>query len=449
MRTQSQLYESQPQDSQPQDSPPQASQRTRFDRITKSLRFAALAAGLAWVAWGVPAATFGQSQGGPSAPAGGPHLEWRSLEGTVARMELTQSDLAQASNFPGVWMKPIGFSPFPRLEGEEVAEVGLIGGDHVRARALGGDEEALALEGSGGRKLRVSIDRLESLQFPERHQDLIALERPPQGDRLYRRTGQAIDRVDGVLLGFSEQGIAMESALGERVFAWGEVVALFIEPLGDGLDGPGEDSEQVVVHLTCGSRLRGALQGLESDELVLAASVGEWRIPYAWLHEMMRLDGSFQVLSWLPRAAQEEVRSPFDPPGAEPLGMVWEPQVDRTVHRELLRAGGRQWSLGLGVHAPSRLRWELDGTDCFLRFSAGLDESARRGEAMGSVEFQVWLDGEPVWSSGVRQGDQAPVTPDPISLRGAKTLELVVTDGGDGPVLDRAAWLEPLLIRCP
>lgn len=383
----------------------------------------------------------------PGGEVDGPHLEWRSLSGAVTRMELSQAGVDWADW--GVWMRPVGMSPAPALEGEDVARIQLSNGDHVRARCVGGDDSRLALEGPEGVALPVSIDQLSSLRFSERHAGLTVLEPAAQGDRLYRLSGEAVDRVDGVLLGFSEQGIRLETSLGERVFPWGEVVALFLEPLSFGLEDDALEEETAVVHLTCGSRLRGSLRALHTTGLVLDSGFGEWRIPYAWLHELMRLDGSFRVLSWMPREAGEVVRSPFDPPGAPPLGMVWETQVDRSVQGQVLRAGGRHWSLGLGVHAPSRLRWKLSKNDCALRISAALDASARRGDVLGSVEFQVWLDGEPVWSSGVRQGDQAPITPDPIPLQGAQVLELVVTDGGDGPVLDRAAWLEPLLIQCP
>lgn len=133
--------------------------------------------------------------------------------------------------------------------------------------------------------------------------------------------------------------------------------------------------------------------------------------------------------------------------------MVWPHRIDRGVTGDRLLAGGRTWTQGIGVHAPSHLSWNLDGADCRLMLMAGLDDSARRprgdgGLGGGTVEFRVLVDGEQAWTSGVINADSGVVQPDPIDLSGAKTLELVVTDGGDGPVLDRANWLRPLLVGC-
>jgi alpha-galactosidase len=132
--------------------------------------------------------------------------------------------------------------------------------------------------------------------------------------------------------------------------------------------------------------------------------------------------------------------------------MVWPQRIDRAVTGGRLRAGGKIWTQGIGVHAPSRLQWSVAPGDCRFEFGVALDESSRQDGvgtlAKGSVEFQVWLDGKNVWSSGVVTQAQGVLLPDGIDVRGAQLLELVVTDGGDGPVLDRANWLRPIMIGC-
>ena len=393
------------------------------------------------------ASTF--SWGTAQGPNKGPSLEWRSLGGDVRRMGLDETPGGSLEALFGTWMRPVGLAPWQPVDGSNAAWVGLPQGDRLQCLVLGGDAMSLQVQGAGQTGLQIPIDGMLSLEFPGRRPEVGLLEAAPQGDRLYRLSGSNMDRVDGVLTGFSEQGIGMETSLGDRVFPWGEVVALFIEPLGDGQDDATQGPGISLVDLVCGSRLRGQLKSIDESAVTLTQFGLDWRIPYPWIREMTRLDDRFKFLSWVEPLDEGPARSPFDPPGSEPVGMVWPHRLDRTVSGGWLTAGGRVWSHGIGVHAPSQLRWELDGTYCSLRLSAGLDDTARRAGMAGSVTFAVHVDGQQVWSSGIRRGGEPVLTPEAIDLTGAKMLELIVTDGGDGPVLDRAAWLSPILIRCP
>ncbi|MCB9908057.1 MAG: NPCBM/NEW2 domain-containing protein [Planctomycetes bacterium] len=381
-------------------------------------------------------------------PDSGPALEWRNLEGEVRVMPLDQTPGDALEGLFGTWMQPVGLAPLESEAGPDRADLSLLGGDHLLGRIEGGDAESLRVICPGPTRLSLPVDALRSVVFPARRTGSGALQAPDAGDRLYRRVGDAMDRIDGVLVGFSDQGIELETSLGSRVFAWGEVVALFIEALDTPDAEPSGAGPQVLLDLTCGSRLHGTLASIQTQGILLERQGDRWLIPHAWIRELTVLDGSFRYLSWLTPVDSGDLRSPFDPPGSPPLGMVWPHRVDRTVNGDLLTVGGRVWTHGLGVHAPSRLRWKLDGSDCWLRLAAALDDSALRSERSGSVLFQVLVDDKEVWSSGIRRGGQPAISPDPIDLRGATRLELVVTDGGDGPVLDRAAWLGPILVRC-
>src|SRR5699024_7164004 len=57
----------------------------------------------------------------------------------------------------------------------------------------------------------------------------------------------------------------------------------------------------------------------------------------------------------------------------------------------------------------------------------------------GSVEFQVFVDGEKEFDSG-RMNSTDPQKFVEVNLGGAKELELVVTDGGNGNGSDHATW---------
>jgi len=106
---------------------------------------------------------------------------------------------------------------------------------------------------------------------------------------------------------------------------------------------------------------------------------------------------------------------------------------------------GIPYAKGLGVHAPSDVRYLLGGT-CSgnLVTDVGVDDSVGN---QGSVVFQVWLDGAIVFDSGLMHGGDLRKSVN-ISVAGKNELRLVVTDGGDGNVSDRADWAAARVTGC-
>ncbi|MGA5299049.1 glycoside hydrolase family 2 TIM barrel-domain containing protein [Nucisporomicrobium flavum] len=101
-----------------------------------------------------------------------------------------------------------------------------------------------------------------------------------------------------------------------------------------------------------------------------------------------------------------------------------------------LTIAGTAYPKGLGVHAASAVTVPLGGDCSRLRADLGVDDETGSD---GSVVFSVWLDGERRYESGVLTG-AAGATPVSIDLSGAQTLELRVTDAGDGNAHDHADW---------
>lgn len=107
---------------------------------------------------------------------------------------------------------------------------------------------------------------------------------------------------------------------------------------------------------------------------------------------------------------------------------------------------GIAYAKGLGVHAPSDIRYALGGI-CAGHFiaDAGVDDAVGN---QGSVVFQVYLDEEKVFDSGlVRSGDLRKALH--IGVAGRQTLRLVVADGGDGNAADMANWGGARVTGCP
>ncbi len=118
-----------------------------------------------------------------------------------------------------------------------------------------------------------------------------------------------------------------------------------------------------------------------------------------------------------------------------------EPGKNRSVSGNALSIGGKTFSHGIGTHSKSICKINLNQSATCFQAMVGIDsESGNRG----SVEFQIELDGKTVWKSGVIKGGEAARKVD-AKLKGATTMKLIVTDGGDGTASDHANWAEAII----
>ncbi len=117
--------------------------------------------------------------------------------------------------------------------------------------------------------------------------------------------------------------------------------------------------------------------------------------------------------------------------------------VERGGKPQPLRIGEKQYEKGLGHHSPGEIIIDLGGE--YERFEAevGLQPLP---DTNGSVEFQVFVDDEKKFDSGVMRTADRPRSVS-VPLAGAMELRLAVTDGGDGIVSDCANWAEARLVR--
>ena len=370
---------------------------------------------------------------------------FETLDG--AERVLPVAELGPESLGDAAFLRFTDLVPPEPLDPVTVCEIKLSGGDLLLGKVEGLDAERLGLQPAGGKRLTIGVDDVLSLRFPAR---MRADEAPPvapeSGDRLYRLLPRGVDRVDGLLIGFSPQGVQFEGRVGERTYPWEDVAALFIEPLEDLAPPVTEGQTRVRVNLEDGGHLTASLQGISPAGVVLHNGREEVQLPLGLIAELLVLNDRYAFLGWLPVDAGP-ARAPFDPPGAEPLGMVWRHRIDRAVDGAALQAGGRSWTRGIGVHAPSRLTWKLAGKWGRLRTWAGLQDPKRAGRVRGSVQFRIFVDGKQVYESALARGGDATLRIPDIPLTDAQVLVLEVDDGGDGPVMDRANWLRPMLLR--
>ncbi|MEV0094134.1 endo-alpha-N-acetylgalactosaminidase family protein [Streptomyces sp. NPDC050738] len=101
-----------------------------------------------------------------------------------------------------------------------------------------------------------------------------------------------------------------------------------------------------------------------------------------------------------------------------------------------LKIGGISYEKGLGTHAPARIRYFLGGKCTSFTAEVGVDDAQ---PTRGSVQYSVLSDGtQKVQSPVLKAVDPAwSLTAD---VTGAKYVDLVVGDGGDGNGNDHADW---------
>lgn len=116
-------------------------------------------------------------------------------------------------------------------------------------------------------------------------------------------------------------------------------------------------------------------------------------------------------------------------------------ELDRTNGEELpldgqpIRLRGAAYEKGLGVHAPSLIRYRLARACTRFLADIGVDDDE---DGRGSVHFEVWADGERLFKSGLLTGT-SPVLSVNIDVSGRRELRLFVGPGDDY-AHDHALW---------
>ncbi|HUW60556.1 MAG TPA: NPCBM/NEW2 domain-containing protein [Candidatus Bathyarchaeia archaeon] len=116
-------------------------------------------------------------------------------------------------------------------------------------------------------------------------------------------------------------------------------------------------------------------------------------------------------------------------------------QKNQAVLESPLTIAAQQYRRGLGTHSPSRIVYALDGRFRKFEVWAGADHATGP-----TIEFEVRVDGQTRWQSGLMKREDAAKRVE-VDVTGAKTLELITTDGGNGIEADHANWADAKLLR--
>ncbi|WP_177198639.1 NPCBM/NEW2 domain-containing protein, partial [Streptomyces colonosanans] len=156
-------------------------------------------------------------------------------------------------------------------------------------------------------------------------------------------------------------------------------------------------------------------------------------------------------------AAATSVASPPPAPGAGTHDLAdldftatngWGPVERNTSNGEdaagdgkPMSIGGTRYAKGLGVHSDGDVSVYLGGTCTRFSASVGVDDETNGN---GSVTFTVLADGKQVASTPVIRGNTKALAVD-ADVTGAKVLDLVIGDGGDGNSSDHGDWANATL----
>jgi hypothetical protein len=334
----------------------------------------------------------------------------------------------------------------PQVEAPPADDLLLLAGpdpDCLVGRLVGGDADGVLFDLGGGSPVGVAFERIERLLPAARLpvDRLALLAGAGDDDRLWRRREDGgLDSLSGVVDRVADGAVAFYGALGSLEFPLEEVVALVLA--GGEAGDAGADGLPVLLRLAGGSRLSGRLLHAGAGRVLLATRfAARLELPLEAVRALVPR-GADRVL--LAELAPVEVEERPTVGGPDDVLFPW--RRDLSVTGRQLAVDGLPRATGLGVHAFTRLAFDLPPGVRTLRVTGGLCDEVSELPAHGSVEFRVLVDGRERARAAVTE-DGAPALLRVAGLDGARRLELLVSDAGDDDAGDRAAWVDGLLLR--
>ena len=137
-------------------------------------------------------------------------------------------------------------------------------------------------------------------------------------------------------------------------------------------------------------------------------------------------------------------------------GVVWVEDLDmgyltqgegeghkaKSSGNHAITLGGKVFKHGVGTNSPSELSIDLKRVAQRFEGTVALDDEVGTD---GTASFEVWVDKQKVFDSGIMHGGDPPINVN-VDLNGARSMVLIVGDGGDGIEKDHADWADARII---
>jgi hypothetical protein len=316
-------------------------------------------------------------------------------------------------------------------------QVLLAGGGLVVAESVRAENEKLVIEsGLLGRRI-VPLEFLAGIiyQSPPDHQDhdrltSRVLASTARNDRLLLENG---DELTGTVTGLGEASVELESQRQKITVEIKRIAAVAFDPTIVASAKPA--GLRILTGLRDGSRLLASRLTLDDrDAQLILADKSVWSLPADSIVYLQPLAGRAKYVSDL--TAEGYRHLPL-------LSGSWPYRNDANVIGTQLRAGGRPYVKGIGMHSAGRLTYRLDKRYRTFEADVALDDHVGRG---GAAAFAVYVDDKLAWKSDCLRGGMPPV-PVKVEVAGAKRLSLIVEFADRGDELDRADWLDARLLE--
>lgn len=327
----------------------------------------------------------------------------------------------------------------------------LADGGLLVADVLAADKDRLDADSELFDRLKLPLEQLSGVIF--RLPGAVA-DRDRLLDRLTAATGDSDrlildngDEIAGMLDAIDEKAATLQTAAGPSNVELGRIDAVVFNPsLRAKAD---EKSPRAWLGFGDGSRLLGTVRTVASpspmadnnggaapekaaDGLQCTVIGQTWKTARKNLVFLQPHSGRAEYVSRLKPAEYRHV--PY-------LSVAWPYKIDRNVQGGLLRAGGRLYLQGIGMHSAARLTYDLPPKAQRFQAGAAIDDAA----ADGSVRFRVFVDGKEKFTSPPARSGMPPLPID-VDVAGGKRLDLVVDFADRADVQDYADWLDARLI---
>lgn len=345
--------------------------------------------------------------------------------------------------------------PSPKVDAAVAAH--LVGGDELKGRITGGDDEGetLVLDTALG-SLTIPLDRLRTLVFRARAKtrgpgEFRIAKSDDFDEAVFLEAGRGLDVQGGEIERLSDTGIYF-ARLGDdlaRLYRFDSLVGLAIRE-GVGPEGLGSWS----LITTAGDRLRVDVLAAGADRLRLHTEFGEISLAHSEVAALTRLAGSRTYLSDLQPVRVAELGDDGDLDKAP----LYSYQRDRTVsggvlltERSLadgyLVVGGRTYGKGLGVHSKCSLTYRVPPKMTRFYARVAIDDEVNALGIKGDADVAVRSGDKVLWrSAGLRRG-QKPRSFGVLKVEPGSLLTLEVGFGKGLFAGDRIDWLSAVFLN--
>jgi hypothetical protein len=342
-------------------------------------------------------------------------------------------------------------------------QVLLVDGSLLMADLVALDKERVVVDSSSGGTVKLPLEVVAGIVFhpsadaqrgDKLRDSLLRVARPaenavnrnpadapriPQTDRLILANG---DDLAGEITGWSDDSLTVKTTAGEIHVRTDKVAAAAFNPALAAR--PRTAAVRAWVGFRDGSRLLVSTMESAGTKIHLTLAMAPAKMPRitvgaADIVALQPLGGRAVYLSDLKPAGYQQI--PF-------LNLTWPYHADRNVLGTMLRAGGRLYLKGLGMHSAARLTYDVPAGYRTLAAEVAIDDQTA---GHGSAVVRVYTDdgsGHPQlkYDGPIIRGGAAPL-PIAVDLAGAKRVSLLVDFADRGDVEAHVDWLNARLLK--